>query len=83
LVYASEYFELIPEAKELLEVLKAANIVFENPEKAALHINKVWPYLHDWWNSDEIHKAKQFFFDTALQIEGNWKKEWIQFLKSV
>ena len=83
LLYVPEYNELIPETKPLMEVLKKANIVFTDPVIAANHINSVWNTIDEWWSSPKVVEARTAYYDTALRVNSDWKKEWTEFLKAV
>lgn len=80
LLYIPKYFETVPEADELINILKKANIVFNDPDKAAAHVNMIWDDVDAWWNDENVIKAKKIFFETAYNIKRNWLTEWKSFL---
>jgi len=82
LVHRPEFFEKIPEAKDLIQRMENANMIFSDPLKAALHVNSVWDHIDDWWNEKQVVEVREFFFENALHIHDNWYKEWATFLKS-
>jgi putative transferase (TIGR04331 family) len=49
------------EAIPYFNVLKKAQIFFDNNELAAAHINKVWNNIDQWWNSREVQNSVNFF----------------------
>ena len=82
LVYRPEFFEKIPEAQELIQRMEKAKLIFTDPIKAATHVNAVWDHLDEWWKSNQVRDARQFFFENALHIHYDWYKEWTTFLKN-
>ncbi len=80
LLYDPNYNEIIPEAEDLLKLLKLVNIVFSDPKLAAEHLNNIWFDIDKWWNSNEVISARNMFFEIALRINHDWKKEWTAFL---
>jgi len=81
LLYIPEYFETVPEADELIGILKRANILFNDPENAAEHINKIWNNVEEWWHDENVEKAKKYFFESAFDINRNWLPEWKSLFK--
>ena len=58
-----KYFELRPSAIKDFDVLKKANIYFNNPINAANHINLIWDDIDFWWNNIETQNARNFFLN--------------------
>jgi putative transferase (TIGR04331 family) len=83
LIYFPNYFELVEEASDLIDILMDANIVFTDVKKAATHINKVWSNLDNWWRSIEVLNARNKFHEMALNQDKNWLTKWVYFLKNV
>jgi putative transferase (TIGR04331 family) len=81
LLYEPYYNEIIPEAEALMQLLKEANIVFNDAQLAAKHINNVWSDVEVWWNSFEVVNVRKIYFDKALRVDHDSKKEWVNFLK--
>jgi putative transferase (TIGR04331 family) len=82
LVYPPEVYERHPVTAPLLEQLRGAHIVFTDAVKAAAHISAVWADVDAWWNRADVIAARRAFRDTALRIDGDWIREWTQFLRS-
>ena len=83
LLYKDELFELIPETEKLMKKLSEAKIVFTDPVLAARHINNVWDNVEEWWDSPKVVSAKEIFYEVALRIDREWKKEWVKILKTI
>jgi putative transferase (TIGR04331 family) len=81
LLYIPEFFETVPEADELIRILKKANILFNDPEKAAAHVNKVWNNVEEWWREGNVEKAKKYFLESAFDINRNWLSDWKSLFK--
>jgi putative transferase (TIGR04331 family) len=55
----SEFFN--SNAKIFVKRLKYAKIVFDDPIKAALHLNTIWSNIDSWWYSKKTQKEINFF----------------------
>ena len=82
LVYEPKYNENHNEAKELLHKLKCAKIIFNDPIKAAIHVNLHWDKIDEWWSSNEVVLARNYFYNSALRINYDWNKEWKLFINN-
>jgi len=58
------YWEVNEGAKPYLNLLKDANIFFDSPEAAALHVNAIWEDVEGWWNSKKVKDAVKIFIET-------------------
>ena len=63
-----KYFELRTSAIDDFEVLKKANIYFDNPTNAANHINSIWDDIDFWWNDIETQNARKFFLNKYAKL---------------
>ena len=41
--------------------LKAANIFFDNPIDAAIHLEQIWGNISEWWESNTVQNARAMF----------------------
>jgi len=82
LLYKSEYWKYTKDFNNLLSNLKEANILFENPNLAAKHLNKVWDNVDSWWESKKVKSVRSQFFSEACQIRENSINMWKDFLIS-
>lgn len=81
LVHRPEFFEKIPQAKDLIHQMEEAKIIFSDPIKAAQHVNEVWENIDVWWQEKEVLAGREAFFEIAVKIRKNWINEWTDFLK--
>ena len=56
-----EYWELSEPAKPFFELLRDAQIFFEDPVTCASHVNSIWENVPEWWESSEVQEAVQSF----------------------
>ena len=73
LIYDPNYNENHKEAQELVNKLKDAKIIFNDPIKAANHVNFYWNKIDEWWTSRDVVLAN-VFYKTDLRLNSNWKK---------
>jgi putative transferase (TIGR04331 family) len=66
------------EAEPYFQMLKDAEILFNNPKDAAYKINQVFDNPKEWWQSTKVQKARLSFCDQFALSSENWKKEWAQ-----
>jgi putative transferase (TIGR04331 family) len=80
LLYTDKYWTFPPHFDSLVKELRNANIIFNDPILAAEHVNSIWNNPEEWWNSDNVHKAKQNFLDEIGLVSDNDIGEWHEFL---
>ena len=56
-----EHWEIKEDAKPFFKLLKKAKIFHESPNDAALHVEKIWDNVGDWWFSEEVQMARKNF----------------------
>ncbi len=69
-------------AAPFFERLKDVQILFEDPVKAAHHINSVYASIDDWWMCDSTQAAVRSFCSRFAQSDRNWKTAWLNALRS-
>jgi putative transferase (TIGR04331 family) len=60
---------VLPSAKPYYLLLMRAGILFDNPEKAANHVELHWTDLERWWSSDDVQNARLQFCKRYAKIE--------------
>lgn len=68
-----------PHFDELLRILAAAKIYFNDPVLAAEHVNGVWSSPESWWNSESVCSARKTFHDMCGNVKSHWLTEWEHF----
>jgi len=63
-------------AQRTIALLKRAGIIFNDPEKAARHIDSVWPSPGEWWESEEVAHARDAYLSAQLVAESSPMKAW-------
>lgn len=81
LIYKKSYWMHTKEFNKLLFRLKKAKILFENPNHAAKHINKVWNHVDKWWKNKNVEKVRSQFFSEICDVRENAIDIWKDFLK--
>ncbi len=80
LVYASRYWEVIPEAAELIDAMSKAGILHTDPALAARHANRIWDDPLKWWNEPEVVAARKKYIADACNVDGG-TGDWVAFFK--
>lgn len=83
LMYPEHLWETRPEFDSLLDILKRAKIVFNDPKSAADHVNAIWDDPDQWWKSSEVLAAREAFHQMACRNDSNWLEQWTAFVKEV
>ncbi|MGH2278598.1 LIC12162 family transferase [Aliarcobacter sp. ERUVET-7] len=65
-------------AKPYIQLLKDANILFENPLEAAEFVEIVYSNVASWWQSDNVQNAREEFCYRYARTSENWADEWIK-----
>ena len=83
LIYPKQLWETINEMNELIEILKSCNILFEDYNPAATHINSIWENPDIWWNSDEVKEARYYYKNYIMSNDTDWVSKWTLFINKV
>ena len=59
--FDSKFDELKKSVIPYYNILKDSKIFFEDPVKAAIHINDIWDNVDDWWQSKKVQNAVNLF----------------------
>jgi putative transferase (TIGR04331 family) len=81
LLYSPHFWQTIPQLEETLRTLKAAGIVYEDPQRAAVHVNEIWHDADAWWGSKMVLAAREQFMACCLDLDRNWVRRWAGFLR--
>ena len=73
LYFDSKFDELTKSAIPYYNILKDCKIFFEDPIKAASHINSIWDNVDSWWNSKKVQKAVNLFCNRFSKRSTNFK----------
>ncbi|PCJ01729.1 MAG: hypothetical protein COB14_03560 [Alphaproteobacteria bacterium] len=77
---------IIPIAQSALpehNALVDQNIIFDDPIKAAEHINSIWPSLDAWWFSDTVQCARENWCKKFSYTDENYLKKWTSILSKI
>lgn len=75
--------KLTPQAQPYFDLLKDANILFDDAVDAARHINGVWDVLDDWWHSPAVQDARQEWCAQYARASRTWALEWMKRLWAI
>ena len=68
-------------AEPTITLLKRARIIFNDPVAAALHIDSVWDQPDEWWNSEEVTRARDSFIAPTLVVSRDPMEAWTGMLR--
>jgi len=81
LLYPAHLWEVIPQLQGLLATLRAADIVYDDAQRAADHLNRIWADPDGWWSSRAVVAAREQFFACCLDLDRRWLHRWTGFLR--
>ena len=67
---------ICPQAELQFDLLRAADIVFDCPEKAAAHVTKIWGDVSGWWNRPVVKNARAEWVDYHARASVFWWWHW-------
>ena len=82
LFYNPSHWDVSDECEEMILLMKKNHIYFEDPKQLSDHLNKIWPTVNEWWNSQAILEVRNYLKDKTANLDKNWKNEWVNFLKN-
>jgi putative transferase (TIGR04331 family) len=83
LIYNKDHYIFHKKTISLIKDLVKNKIIFNDPEKAAKHINEIYENPEAWYNAVEVKKVRNKFLKIALGIvnprdveceKSNWTK---------
>lgn len=84
LLFPENLWEFNPKMLPIIELLKSAKIIFNDPIQAAAHLATIWAVPDVWWNSSDVVKARsEFHRQVCKKIEQGWLGQWATFIKNV
>ena len=63
-------------AQPLIVLLRRAKIIFDDPGEAARHIDSFWARPEEWWESEEVVRAREHFASLQLVAEVGPMSSW-------
>jgi putative transferase (TIGR04331 family) len=81
LLYEKSLWELHDHFKPLLEVLRRAKIVHDDPVSLSTHLDKIWSDPESWWSSIDVVRAREAFSDMVISVPEDAIQKWVKFLK--
>ena len=82
-LYKKEHYKFSPIFDSLIISLEKNNMIFYDSESAANHINNIWNNPLEWWESNEVFRARKMFFDICGDSDEDWLDEWSNFFSSL
>ena len=64
------------QAKRQFDLLRAAGILFDSPEEAAIRVNEIWDDVSGWWNKPEVRNARMGWVDYHARTSLFWWWHW-------
>ncbi|MBX7136627.1 MAG: LIC12162 family protein [Oligoflexia bacterium] len=77
------HWENRPSAAPYFEALRNADILFNDPLRAAAHVDKIWQSPLDWWHSSKVQEARRCFVERFAKCSTDWLSNWVSALKSL
>jgi len=76
------HFIFSDSAAPFFENLRRAGVLYDDPVSAANKVNEVWADPQSWWTGPDIQIARRVFCSQFACSSRNWRKEWLEFLKT-
>jgi len=81
LFWDSQRWEVRPEAEPFFSALREAGILWDSPEAAAGHLQKIAGDPAGWWAGPKIQEACRSFVARYASCHQNWDTIWLQTLR--
>jgi putative transferase (TIGR04331 family) len=76
-------FPLRPECVEDFEFLRKVGILYDDPVSAAQHVNAIWQTADEWWQSNEVQKARNTFVAKYARTATDFAVQWRTMLEGI
>jgi len=67
---------LCSQANEQFDRLREVNILFDNPEEASAHVNKIWDNVQEWWWCKNVREARDEWLFHHARTSRYWWWQW-------
>lgn len=74
--YDAKAYAFRTSAKRHVDALERVGILHHSPESAAEKLIAIRERTQDWWESDEVQKARMSFVDQYARLNKDWLKHW-------
>jgi len=81
LFYQKLFWELDDHFKPILNILRRAKIVHDDPVSLSKHLDEIWSDPELWWSSSKVLQAREAFNDMAISVPKDAIQTWIKFFK--
>ena len=78
-LWSKDLWEWRDDAADVLDALREANIVFDDPMAAAAHVDSVIDAPASWWSAPDVVRARGLFIERFAR-QGDWLAEWTEAL---
>lgn len=69
-------------AKPYLRKLSSVSVHHSSGERAARHLNAIWPDVDSWWEEERTREAVAEFAHRYYRSNTNWRAEWVDIFSS-
>ena len=83
LIWDKNYFTNRKSAKKYFDVLHEAGILYYSEEECAKKINEIYKNPYEWWNSNKVQKAKNYFMNYFCNYNDNVVNDLSKLIKSI
>jgi putative transferase (TIGR04331 family) len=73
-------WHLSDQAVPYFELLEKSGIIFDSPQKAAQHVNKIWHDVNAWWQGSDVQNARVAWSQNFARTDRFWWWAWIKAL---
>ena len=67
---------LCSQANEQFDRLREVNLLFDNPEEASAHVNKIWDNVQEWWRCKDVCEARDEWLSHHAETSRYWWWRW-------
>ena len=81
MLFREDLWEIDSMYLDLITDLKIKKIIHTDPKHAADHLENIFQFEEEWWNSSEIIESRKFFNEICNTVSNNSTNEWVNFFR--
>ena len=83
LLFNKKFYYEYEHNKKFMNILFKNKIAFENGKKLSSHLNKIDPYIMEWWNEKKIKESINIYMDNLNIYSENPIKSWAKSIRNI
>ena len=73
---SKKVYKFRKDAQQYIDKLEEVKILHYSPKTAAMHLDSIYNDINNWWQKENVQKAKNNFVERYAKSNKNWADDW-------